>query len=217
MTILAINGKKAHAYEIIKAKIIDGTLPPLMDVSEDDLQRELEISRTPIREALQKLQKEGFVYIYPRKGTIVSEITQDLIREIYQMRMLNEAFITKEASHLIPREWLLEIKEKLLSPPKLPRLEMRNHYMLIDRELHVKFSQYCDNRFLENIMSVVYDHNHRIRLKVSNPDGVNADHSIAEHVDIIDAVLEQDLEHIDQAVMTHLTRSRSISVRSFRR
>lgn len=66
--------KSDIAYEIIKEKIIKGELQPLSDISEEALQQELNISRTPIREAIQKLSKEGFVYIYARKGTLVSPV-----------------------------------------------------------------------------------------------------------------------------------------------
>lgn len=217
MTATATAGKKELAYEIIKNKIIVGHLPPLMDISEEALQSELEISRTPIREALQQLQKEGFVYIYPRKGTIVSEVTQDLIREVYQLRLLNEAFIAKQACHTIPEEWLVEMKRRFAEPPPMEQHELRLFHIAMDRDLHVQFLHYCDNRFLQNIMAIVYDHNHRIRLKVSAPGEVSHDNSIAEHIEIIDAMLSQNAERIEQKVMEHITNSRSISVRHFRR
>ena len=63
--------KSQTAYELIKQKIFDGVYPPLSDISEEILQQELGIGRTPIHEALQRLGDEGFVNIYPRKGTIV--------------------------------------------------------------------------------------------------------------------------------------------------
>ena len=53
------------AYEQIKRKIITGTLKPMIDINEDALQKELNFSRTPIREALLKLQVNGYIVVFP--------------------------------------------------------------------------------------------------------------------------------------------------------
>ena len=63
-------GKTDIAYEYLKNKIVTWEIPPMSDISEEQLQKELDISRTPIREAILRLEKDGFVYLYPRKGTI---------------------------------------------------------------------------------------------------------------------------------------------------
>ena len=72
-----MENKSDYAYQELKNRIISGQMPPLSDVSEEQLQKELGVSRTPIREAIQKLEKEHFVMIYPRRGTLVSDITLD--------------------------------------------------------------------------------------------------------------------------------------------
>ena len=54
-------GKTDYAYEYIKGKIISGEYPPLSDISEDTLQKELEVSRTPVREAILRLEKEDLI------------------------------------------------------------------------------------------------------------------------------------------------------------
>ena len=71
--------KSEYAYEQIKEMIITGKLAPLSDVSETDLQNALGVSRSPIREAILRLEREAMLKIYPRKGTIVTDVPQDLI------------------------------------------------------------------------------------------------------------------------------------------
>jgi DNA-binding GntR family transcriptional regulator len=209
------NAKINIAYRTIKEKIIEGVLPPLSDISEDKLVKELEISRTPVREAIQRLYNEGFVYIYPRKGTIVTEVTQDLIQELYSMRELNELFIAKQACTLIPDDWLLEKKRAFQSPPKnLHREELRRYFIFHDMDLHSNLLKYCNNRFLQNIMGIVYDHMQRIRLKVSNP--ADNDKSIEEHIAILDAFLAHDSKKIEKAVTEHIKNSRIITSAGFR-
>lgn len=85
-----MQSKAEEAYEIIKRKIIMLEMRPTSDISEEALIQELNISRTPIREAIQRLAKDRFVIIYPRKGTIVSDISIDLINCVYEVRLLNE-------------------------------------------------------------------------------------------------------------------------------
>ena len=96
-----MENKSDYAYQELKNRIISGQMPPLSDVSEEQLQKELGVSRTPIREAIQKLEKEHFVMIYPRRGTLVSDMTLDLIYSIYEVRLLNEPFIARSACRYI--------------------------------------------------------------------------------------------------------------------
>ncbi|WP_034885433.1 GntR family transcriptional regulator [Ensifer aridi] len=206
--------KTELAYQAIKKKILEGDLPPLRDVSEESLQGELGLSRTPIREACQRLSKEGFIYIFPSKGMIVAEITSDLIREIYQMRLLNEPFIASQAARN-PPQWLNEIRERLLHPPAgLNDGATRLYFINLDRELHDKLLSASKNRFLQASMAIVLDHNHRIRLKVSQPYEQH-ERSIQEHLDIIDAILKRDEMLSEDRIRAHIQHSRKMTVDFF--
>jgi DNA-binding GntR family transcriptional regulator len=205
------------AYEAIKGKIVEGILSPLMDISEDLLVQELAISRTPVREAIQRLRNEGFVYVYPRKGIIVTEVTLDLIQEIYCLRELNEPYISKQACTLISKQWLLKKKHAFQSPP--PNLygeALRRYFVFHDMDLHSNILKYCNNRFLQNIMSVVYDHTQRVRLKVSYPKDNDNDKSIEEHIAILDAFITRDREKIEKTITDHIKSSKEITLAGFK-
>ncbi|WP_158084188.1 GntR family transcriptional regulator [Marispirochaeta aestuarii] len=209
-------GKTEYAYNEIKRKICEGELSPLQDIVEEGLQRELRISRTPIREALQRLHKEGFVYIYPRKGTIVTEVTRDLIYDIFLARQLNEPFCTVLAGSIISREWLKEKRRAFKEPPAdISGDNLRQYYIKHDRELHTRIIESCGNRFVANLLSIVHDHNHRIRMKTSNPANENYDHSVEEHTAIIDALLTGKEKEIEAAVLGHIQNSRDISLKYY--
>ena len=109
-------GKTDSAYDYIKEKIISGEYPPMSDLSEDKLQKELNISRTPVREAILRLEKEDFVYVYPRKGTIITDVTQDLIEDIYQVRRLIEPEMVVSSMHQIDKNWLRDMRRRFLEP-----------------------------------------------------------------------------------------------------
>lgn len=202
--------KTEFAYQAIKKKILEGDFPPLIDVSEESLQSELGLSRTPIREACQRLSKEGFIYIFPSKGMIVAEITSDLIREIYQMRMLNEPFIASQAARN-PQPWLADIRERLVEPPSgLTEDALRLYFINLDRELHDRLLSSSRNRFLQSSMAIVLDHNHRIRMKVSQPYERH-ERSIQEHLDIIDAIMNKDVALSEELSRKHIEHSRRMT------
>ena len=192
------------AYEIIKEKIIKGELAPLSDISEEELQQELNISRTPIREAIQKLSKEGFVIIYARKGTLVSPVNEEIIHAVYEVRLLNEPYISKSVCNIIDQKWLCDMKNKFLHCPKeLSGNEKKDYFISLDTELHGGIIKYCNNIFLKDALRIVSDHSQRIRYRTSH---VNTDYerSVKEHIEIIDSFLERHPDKIEEKTRTHI-------------
>ena len=199
-------GKKEQAYEIIKRRILEGELPAASDLSEEELIKNLEISRTPIREAIQKLSEEGFVNIYPRKGTIVSDITLDTIRWIYECRQLNEPHITKMACGRLSLEWMIKMQQafqKLLEKNGKDEVGVIQRYIELDRELHECILDTCTNLLLKNFMKNVYAHSHRLRVKTGR---MNMEYKLAvrEHLDILDALIEGNPEKAEESALTHV-------------
>jgi|L1105metagenome_2_1110790.scaffolds.fasta_scaffold09539_2 GntR family transcriptional regulator, rspAB operon transcriptional repressor len=201
--------KRQQAYTTIKQKIISGELPPATDLSEEKLIQELGISRTPIREALQKLNEQGFISIYPRKGTIVSDITLDMINWTYEARKLNEPFITKNACGRLSIDWLLKMKrafEAIYEEADANTEETRKAYIELDRELHDTILETCTNMFLKNFMKIINDHSHRFRIKTG---GVNMQYksAVEEHLCILDALIEGDAEKVEAAAKEHVLKA----------
>lgn len=209
------SNKTELAYEMIKRKIINWEYPPLKDIQEDKLQEELQISRTPIREAILKLEKEGFLYIYPRKITIVTEVTSDLIEEIYLFRELNEPYLYLKAYHSMDINWFKDMKNKFINPPSnLSDEELRIYLIELDTEFHSEILNNCNNRFLINTMKIVYDHNQRIRLRASFPTQVN-DNSTKEHVELIDAILSKDENLLNELSLKHIRQAKTYLIKFF--
>ena len=160
-----MENKSDYAYQELKNRIISGQMPPLSDVSEEQLQKELGVSRTPIREAIQKLEKEHFVMIYPRRGTLVSDITLDLIYSIYEVRLLNEPFIARSACRYIVNEWIDHMYTSFSTTfHEKEGEQQRDYYIELDRELHDTLTSHTNNFMLKDMFRVVNDHNHRIRI-----------------------------------------------------
>ena len=209
-------GKTDDAYEYIKERIINGEYPPMSDLSEDKLQKELNISRTPVREAILRLEKEDFVYVYPRKGTIITDVTQDLIEDVYEVRRLIEPDMISSTMHLVDKSWLLDLRTRFLEPdPALKGEQLRRYYIELDTELHSRIMAGCPNRYMKRLMRNIYDQNQRLRYACSRADAED-DRTTEEHVAIVDALLKGDKEELEQMVLEHLEGSRERTIRTFR-
>ena len=88
----------AAAGEVIREAIIDGRLPPGQRLKEEELARELGISRTPVREALLMLESEGLVESIPRRGATVRSYAVSDLDDVYQLRALLEGYAARRAA-----------------------------------------------------------------------------------------------------------------------
>ena len=105
--------KSDIVYKEIKRMIIEGELKPMTDISEDEFSRHFQTSRTPVHEAIMKLEEEGFVYVYPRKGTFVSAISLAEMQHVYEIRMLTEPTLIRHACKVISDEKLAGIVDEV--------------------------------------------------------------------------------------------------------
>ena len=93
---MAKNTLKEQAYAIIKENIINCTYAPSSFLVESELMQQVGASRTPIREALNKLEQENLVRILPKRGVLVCDITMGTLNEVYEVRRLVEPYIVRE-------------------------------------------------------------------------------------------------------------------------
>ena len=205
--------KSLSAYNYIKERILVGDFPPKADISEKRLQEELGISRTPIHEALKRLEDERFVETYSRKGTFVTDVTMEVVRDLYETRLLIEPSITRDAVGLLPREWMEDLRRRLMEERPFQERKDIHAVMALDTELHTTVASYCTNAFLRDSLRLVYEHDRRIRLKTErNPAQVRF--SQREQVTMLEAMLAGDKERTEQLARSHVIHSRDLTYES---
>jgi DNA-binding GntR family transcriptional regulator len=101
----------AAAGEVIREAIIDGRLPPGQRLKEEELARELGMSRTPVREALLTLESEGLVESIPRRGATVRSYAVGDLDDVYQLRALLEGYAARRAAARISPEDVARLEE----------------------------------------------------------------------------------------------------------
>ncbi len=167
----------------------------------------MNISRGPIREALNRLEKEGFVTIIPipHRGTMVSNVTAQEVKDIFKIRGLLEPFAAKESLSRISRPKLKEIKKEFITLMAKPEnKENRIRFFVIDERFHKLLNEKCRNKKLVDILDNFEDHTKWfINLFLKN---CSFKESIKEHLSIIEAIKKKEEDLVAANLIRHLER-----------
>lgn len=202
---------KDRVYQNIKFQIIRGTLKPDTRLPEEELSKAMNISRAPIREAFNRLEKEGFVTIIPRKGAAVSKITTQIIEDIFEIRESLESLAVKKSIEKISIEKLEKVGEefkKFINKPT--NAENCIRYLTLDKKFHDLLSQNCGNKKLIELLVNLQEQVHWLR-NISLKR-ITFACSIKEHLAIIEALKKNDEELIIKVLLQHLERAKKSSL-----
>ena len=125
---------KQLAYETLQRQIINGQLQPGSRLTEEELSRSMSISRAPIREALNMLERDGFTKIIPRRGAVVTDVSRQDVINIWEVRALLEPYAARCSVGLVPKEELERILARLDRMAETP--EQFDNYTDLDLEIH---------------------------------------------------------------------------------
>jgi len=202
---------KDRVYQNIKFQIIRGTLKPGTRLPEEELSKAMNISRAPIREAFNRLEKEGFVTIIPRKGTAVSNITAQIIEDIFEIRETLESLAVKKSIGKISIEKLEKVGESFKNFINKPsNAENCIQYLALDKKFHDLLSQNCGNKKLIELLANLQEQIHWLR-NISLKRITFAS-SVKEHLAIIEALKKNDEELIIKVLLQHLERAKESSL-----
>ncbi len=190
------------AYHLIKEKIITLELSPLSVIDEQALGEELDLGRTPIREALHRLAAEGLVLIAPRRGMFVAEISITDLQKIFEVRMVLEGFCARLVAQRITQERIAQIEVTLQELEQVPDGDWRA-VMKIDERFHELIYLAADNEFLADTLSRL--HALSLRLWYLVLDGVeDVRGEVAVHREIIPALKAGDGAWAEALMQKHL-------------
>jgi DNA-binding GntR family transcriptional regulator len=199
--------KKVIVYENLKSRIINNLVNPGDPLNEGVLSKELKISKTPIREALQQLEKEGFIENIPVKGAFVSRISIQDIREIFEIREILECEVIKRAALKVNPEKAEDLRKKFVSSEGGSKKAATGHFKSGDEVHAFIFETFGNNRLME-IYKRLQDHIVRTRIHFFNQSqSSRSEESFKEHLEILDALKAQDPVRAENAVRNHLRNS----------
>jgi DNA-binding GntR family transcriptional regulator len=194
---------KTKAYTAIKEAILSLRLEPGTSLVESDLAQQLGMSKTPVRDALQELEREGFVTRLSFKGTYVTGVTLRDVAEVFQLRAVLEGLAARLAAPLLSTEELDDIAAQFCLAEAA--LQEGNLTLCSERGqcLHDAIIGKADNPRLTLIIHNLDDHVIRFRA-VSNRIAGRLHKSVVEHRRVLQALHRRDAAAAEQAMRDHL-------------
>jgi DNA-binding GntR family transcriptional regulator len=176
------------AYQTMRRKILDNVWPPGHRALEQELAHELGMSRTPVREALIRLQKEGLVEVIPRHGMSVLPVSADDMRDIYEMLTALESTAAELAVRRTPSEAqlkpLLDASSDMRAALKADDLDA---WAAADERFHQHLVALSGNRLLIDAVQNCWDRAHRARMVTLRMRPMPT-HSTREHMEVVENI-----------------------------
>ncbi|MEX2260452.1 MAG: GntR family transcriptional regulator [Bryobacteraceae bacterium] len=193
--------RTAQAYLAIKEEILTNRLRAGDAVPMDRFVRELKLSRTPVREAILRLAREGFIEVRPRMGTFVSHLDLRQIQELYEVRSMLEGRAARLAAARVEPAHLAQVEQRLNSQKTEGKLDC-TALSEAGQEVHKLIVSSCGNRVLSQMILSLHDHFARFRnLSLQIPEKLLSSHR--EHRRIVDALKRRDGEAAERLVQEH--------------
>ncbi|WP_082220336.1 GntR family transcriptional regulator [Domibacillus robiginosus] len=197
-----------RAYHIIRLAIRDLILPPGKTILEREMAEVLQMSRTPVREALVRLETEGMVRLIPRRGFIVEPIETEDLKQIYEIVETLDGLAVSLATAKVGEaeidelELLIEQQEEALEQENLKK------WAMLDDQFHHLIIDYAKNKRLRTVIDTHSDQLYRARLFTINHRPVPF-HSIVEHKAIIACMKAKDSNAARVLMQSHRNRARN--------
>ena len=200
---------KNHTYCILKERLVNCIYPPGTLLNEAQLAADLGASRTPVREAISRLEMEGFVKIMPKKGIYVTDISLNDVLQIFLTRIEIEPIAVRLAAPHLPREELLAFCGKF----KGEAPDIQNGFRL-DTAMHLFIIEHCGNRYIIDMMHRIFDENTRVIIS-SKQNQVQIHDARLEHLDILNSLLDKDTERAIALMQSHIENCRKAALDYF--
>lgn len=192
------------AYDEVKSSIISGAMRSDERYAEAALARTLGISRTPLREALRRLQEEGFIEPRGLRGFTVVPVTQQSVRELYDVRCALETLAALRAARTIPADDVVAMAERYADIGRALDAGDPQPFHDSEFEFHDLFVQNCGNAWLIRSIERLRDQLDRVG-HLTHRLFEHSKQSFAEHCEILDTMATRDPDELERAVRQHIT------------
>ncbi len=199
---------KTKAYDEIRKNITYCKYEPGSVITEEFLQTELNISRTPIREAINRLEQEGLVTIKPKKGIVISNLNFEEAGMLYEIRLLLEPYVIRTYGNRIPQQTYVEFYKHFTD---LLSAEASESDFDIDDNFHQIFYNVSQNSYLMEMNNRLSSQITRLRILTRIQEKSDLIQTTHEHLAIVNACLQSSWEQAAELSIEHLKRSRENS------
>ena len=196
---------KNYTYRVLRSNIIDLNLKPGESISENEIANNLNVSRTPVREAFSLLVSENLLEIYPQKGTKVSYINLKRVEEARFMRLKLEQAVIELACNDFPEKYLFDLESNINQQQFCLLKKNYTCAFNLDNSFHELIFKACKKDRIWNAIHFMNGDFDRIRA-LNIISSMNMDTVVNQHKRIIDAIKAKDSKLGVKIVGEHLTK-----------
>jgi len=190
-------------FEAIHEAIVSGVLEPGERLMEAQLAEELGVSRTPVREALRKLELSGFVVMIPRRGAYVADISLKEVADVFEIRGALEALAASLATERATEDEIEQMERLLVELGKSVEAQDIEAVVDLDTRFHDALYKASRNERLGQLLSLLREQIQRFRgLTLSSPSRMQV--ALEEHRALLEAVAARDAQAAAQFAANHI-------------
>jgi len=192
-----------EAYDFVKIKIMNRDLKPGQYITDNRIANELNISRTPVREALSLLEHQGFLIRQTGRGWRVYSLSLEDIHEIFDIKETLEGMIARWAAKCNDKEKRVSLKEAMKRMKQANTANNHEAWRQTDIELHRIIFSMSGNERASRIINDLNDQWYRVRIGLVAMQG-RMERSTFEHEGIVETILTGDGDEAERQMRTHL-------------
>ncbi|MED4586457.1 GntR family transcriptional regulator [Brevibacillus choshinensis] len=195
---------KDYAFMEIKQRIINGELAPGQPLVEENLTIELEISRTPLREALQRLEMEELVVRQPNGRLRVASISKKEVEEIFVARSILEGIIAGQVAKIASEQDIQNLTDILRMIKAGYENSDYEEIIYYGSEFHSCLYEISGNKTIVKILSMLNDHIQRYRQLFQRGGQERTAQAVIEHTEILEKIIAKDSAAAEMAMRNHI-------------
>jgi len=192
------------AYERLKDMIVRGEFEPGHFLSERRLAAQLDMSKTPVRSAVERLANEGLVLVAPQQGIVVAEVSLAEIIDLFEIRTALESFVVTQLAGTLTPEQVRQLSANLEEQLEAAKAGDVVESMRLDTAFHFLLCEFQRNREITRVMGRLRNRLARIIVGVLRQRPQRMLDSLAEHRAIVDAIAAGDGGRAAEAIRAHL-------------
>jgi DNA-binding GntR family transcriptional regulator len=204
---------REQAYEEIKRRIIACEFRPGEALNEAQVGALLNLGRTPVHQALHRLEMEGLVSIMPRKGVLVAPLSLNEVLDMIEVRLSNELLCVTLAAERAHESDFAAMRDIVHRSADLLKQRDLNGLMTLDLKFHLAISAASRNRVLAELLRNLHEKQARFWF-LSLQDPVHLSNVYQEHLAVIDALERRDVPGVREAIRHHIDEFRKNIIRS---
>lgn len=200
-------------FETMREAIINGDLAPGERLMEVQLAEEMGVSRTPVREAIRKLELEGLVAMIPRKGAYVANYSLKDITDVFEIRAALESLAAGLACERITDDEIEELQQLVVKVGEVKENDLEE-LVKVDTEFHDRIYKASRNSRLEQMISNLREQIQRFRsTSLASPGRIQ--NTLEEHKGIANAIAERDIALAQKLASEHVENAEDIYLETF--